>query len=652
MIFDFPTHSFPWWPDSSPFMRPRPPILPSEWAEKHFRLSTAYATQGPITLFPWQVDVINSPIEYQTSVWIAPTQTGKSMLAEAYTGYLIDRRHGNIMFVYHKKETVADVFDERFKPMVKEVPAIRRYWDGDEDNLTKRRFKFRHLIMRIASAGTRGDIAAHNAPYTIGDEFAKWPRKEGFDQVKMLKGRTQASVMLGKETRALYQTSPIDDQDKSWAICHDPHIRFTRPYVKCPHCGTWICMQDKHIQEKPNRKGVKDHNPQRIRAARAAWYQCPVKGCGKEITEEQRYEIWQRPVWADEREKIDQDGKVHGKVQSETVVRQWNRLVVTSWTFAECLACFFEAYQSADSEALKTYVNEDMADWVRTKTKRVSENYLASRMGRYHMIGTPGATVPEGVAVVLCGIDTQDGGFYYVIRGFGFNVESWLLRCDFVQCDMSEDRYQSKPQNVLARLQEELGRYPLERQGGQKLGIAMGLIDRGGHRSTDVDYIVGRTAYLYPYIGTTYHQAPLIEMKKSGIYHGHTRNLSRQVAKEIEGPIWHIPQDCPPAYMEQVLNHYEEEYTDTRGHTKRRWVTGDDHGMPDHYRDCECMIAGVRQILSLERELNDESVVRVIGEAQTIKDAPEEEDKGGREKEQKRQYSDYLSEVTKGLEGW
>jgi len=260
MKYDFPPHSFPFWTGYRELFKIKDFILPSDWINKHFRLSTAYAIQGKMTLFEWQITPVNAIIYFSTVIDIAPVQTGKSLLGEATSAYMIDNYPVNMMFVYAKKDTVEDVFEERLKPMIKDVPAIRRYWSGYEDDLTKKKLKLHTCIIRVASAGLKTEIATHNAGFVYGSELAKWPKK-AFSQTKAIEGRKQASRMLGRKTRTLYETSPEHDQDPSYVECHKPGTVWFRPHYCCPHCEHWQVLMDDRIKEKPNKEGKFDHNP-------------------------------------------------------------------------------------------------------------------------------------------------------------------------------------------------------------------------------------------------------------------------------------------------------------------------------------------------------------------------------------------------------
>jgi len=577
MILTWKTeHNYPFLPGHREFFKIKDFIWPSDWAEKCFKLTTAYATQGDIKLFPWQLFPLNISEYFEELTFIGSVQTGKSLLSEIIIGFKIDTDNQNMMFLYDNKDKVKDMIEERITPLIKEVPEIKKYWSGYDDDLAKRKIKLSHLYIHVGSAGIKGDIASYNAGVIVASELSNWPKKR-FSQTRAIKGRKQAFRMVGKRTFILYETSPQTDQDPSFEIAHRPGTIFFKPVYPCPECGEYQLIYDAKIKEKPNKNGETDHNPERIREENAAYLECEF--CKFQITDEHRLEMAMNVKYAIVSSKkfthdkglklVNQSGKGLKFKQRYGVVN-WNRLVDVTWTFSECLASYFEAFKSPNPEELKTYRNEDMADWVKLRADRYSENYLKSKCVKgaaaYRQYGD-NAFLPEGVSILLVGVDTQDNGFYYIIRGYGMGLETWLIRHDFVFCDMKD--YEN-PADVYNILRKSIYGIPFQKKSKKKVPILAGIIDRGGHRAKDVDYIVSHMQNWVAYIGTSHRTAPLIERKKSGFYHGQSEKFSRIVASQIKSSIWHLPIDVTDDYCKQVLNQYDEEYTDQRGNTKKR----------------------------------------------------------------------------------
>jgi len=589
--------------------KPQKKYLPADWVEKHFILSSAYAVTGRIKLFPWQREIVNACEEVDELYLIAPVQTGKSLIAECIIGYKIDTTRSNMMLTYSKKETLKDIFEERLRPLILECPALKKYWSGNQDDLTKTKLALMHSTLRICGAGVsaRDDIASHNAAVVYGAEVSKWPHLN-IDQIKMLRGRQKASQMFGEKTFMILESSPRTEGDKFYRETHKQGVDIRHAYHPCPHCGNYQVLTDSQIKEKPDRNGDFDHDPERIRSEKAARYECEF--CKGEITERHRINMANRLVWATKAEEVLKDGTILNRKPARRRAYNWSRLINYNYTFYECLASYFEALNNPDPEALVTYQNEDMARFVKTVAKKYNDKFIVSKKQKYLQYGDQ-ARVPNEVLVLLTAIDTQDNGFYYAVRGYGANLESWLIRHDFIPCPMDADEYQD-PKKVLEQIEENIFKTPYVRKDGKKLPVVWGLIDRGGHRSNDVDYICNHNMVLSPYIGSTFPTAPLIELKKSGYYFCNKRNLATIVEKQMNTALWHLPNDVTSDYIKQVLNQYQETTVDIRGNKKTVWRDID----PDHYRDCENMLAAAAIHLQLNEVMNDQDSIDRLNKKQ------------------------------------
>ena len=608
--------------------RIRRPMIPSEWVESNFILTTAYATPGKLKLRLWQVEPINAIMNYHVVMFCGSVQTGKSLLAEGCTGWIIDNLPMNSMICYAKADTVKSVFDERLKPMVQEVPAIRKYWNGDDDRLTQKKITLSHMILRIASAENKNDIATYSAGYVYASEVSKYPKKD-FDQIRALFGR-QEEYRRNGVTRAVIESSPDHEGDPLHRVMYTRGVLNLDPHVRCPHCGKWQVLIDSQIKELPDKNtGEYDHDPERIREEDAAVYECEF--CRKEISERDRSIISKSVVWAAVGEEILADGTVKNRKKAKRVSFRWNRLVDVTFKYSECLARFFSARQSVDPATLKTYQNEDMAVFAKKESRQFSSNWLMQKRLSYSQYGETSG-YPENIIVLTIGMDTQDDGFYYSIRGWAQSMESYLIKHNFVECKMTDDKYKNRDE-IVKLVQEEIIVNIPKRLDGACLSISAGFIDRGGHRPKDVDYLCSRINFLNPYVGSVRKNAPLLEKSKTKtLFNGNTENLSKIVETYSEGELWHLPEDVTEDYCSQFLRQYWQDKIDSHGNSITEYM----HGGKDHLRDCENLNIAASLYLGLEQRLFNPDQINKITKQQAGEVAPkktkEEDIEGGRSK--------------------
>jgi phage terminase large subunit GpA-like protein len=595
--------------------------LPSVWAEENFYLveGAGYAATGRITLYPWQRDPLNAIMHYDRVILCGPVQTGKSLLAEMMVWWVVCNIPMHGMFLYAKKDTVEDVFQDRIVPTIKEVPCIRALWDGNEERLTQSKIKLRNLILRVASAQVQSDIASFSAGLIYASEVCKYKQamldtKNNYDVIKLLRGRQEAYGIMGKKKEIL-ESSPRFKGDLLHKEMYTSGVTNLVPKYPCPTCGAYQQFLLEQIKEVPNASKEKDHDPERIRRDDAAYYECVE--CGNTIPETKRIEIGEKVVWATKEEVVEKDGVVKiGRERRTGISFQWNRLVDYSFKFSECLARFFEAQRSGDPVKLVSMLNEDMGEFGEIRQEERSSSWLMSKIAQppYKMADE---TIPAGVLVVLCGIDTQDKGFYFVLRGFGAGKASWMLDCDWIPVDMEKG---ADPSVVLAAVNTRISRKKLDTVDGRQLEIMFGLIDRGGHKAAFVDHLAANMPWLGVYIGSNRATAPLVEQGKTGIYWTNTQNLSRIVDSDSAREDWYLPEDVPQEYMRQFVRQYDREDTDRYGNKHMKRITGG----ADHIRDCENSIQGCMQILGLDKELFEAVIVNEI--RNSGKDQPEQEE--------------------------
>jgi terminase, large subunit len=592
--------------------RLRRPVRPSEWVEKNFILGKGHARPGPVKLDTWQIEPVNSIQDHPVTILDMPVQVGKSMIGECHLGWIIDNMPMNVMVCFAKSQTVKDVFDERLRPMIEDIPALSRYWNGDPEELTLKKITLAHMIIRIASAEVKSDIATFSAGYIQGDEIAKYPEKD-FDQIRALFGRQEAYRRRGT-IRATMLSSPDREGDALHTLMYQRGVTNLELFHRCPLCGKYQILTDEQVKEIPTESGEFDHNPDRIRRTDAARYECIH--CHKEIRETDRVEMAKSVLWAPSYESIMMDGTVTGKEGFVWTSYNCNRFVDISFTFSECLARFFAARQSPNPVSLKTYQNEDMGRYSKIESRTYSTNWLMAKRGtgvkdkQYRQYGET-AGYPVGSIVLTAGVDTQDAGFFFVVRAWGENMETWLVLEGFIECPMSDEKYKNKDEIVALINQELVTKLPV-RQDGARLPISCAFWDRGGHRHKDVDYIAQHIPWVHAYVGTVNHRAPLIERSKNGTYFlGHTERLSKTIEGYSESDLWHLPEDISEDYCNQFLKQYWQEKIDRHGNRKEEYV----HGGNDHKRDCENLNAAAMVYLQLEQRMFDPAEMGKIREA-------------------------------------
>jgi phage terminase large subunit GpA-like protein len=613
------------WPHEYPLLpgeltafkiRPYPPIL--EWAEKYLNLvSPGYTQPGPFRARHWQKEIINASMYWNNVYEVGATQVGKSTTADIAMYYYMSVFGVNGIVCYANGSTVEDVFKLRIKDMIYYNKCMRENWSGVDDDLTISNIKLRNCIWRVASAQNKNDLATFAAAIVIGSEVSKW-QKQDWNPVLMLRGRQGAFNYTG-EYKTILESSPFEIGDYLYKEVFKPGNILVTPHYKCPHCNHWQEFTDSQIKVRDKDKC----SPEYIRATgeKAVFYECI--SCRQEITEAQRAVIDKDVIWAaptiekddfsQKPEKIYADGTIKSvapggfRAGFDSITYVFNRLVDITFPFYKCLALFFETKD--DPQAHRTYENETMARWKKRQSRKLEINYLESKRGDYYQYGER-HRIPADVKVLTIGIDTQDSGFYYAIFGWGFGMTCWLVRHDFIKLPIDPNQ---NHQDTYIKFRQSLQAEPLLWQDGSEADFRFGLIDRGGHRAEDVDYICSHYPNLKPYIGM---QKPddkkdvIFKSNNGEWFMGQPEMLSDYTGTLLESDTMQFPSDVQHDFLDQIWRQFRDYRISRAGIREERWIHG--YLGPDHYRDCFNLAWGAAKYMKLDKILFNKDMTDTI----------------------------------------
>jgi phage terminase large subunit GpA-like protein len=135
--------------------------------------------------------------------------------------------------------------------------------------------------------------------------------------------------------------------------------------------------------------------------------------------------------------------------------------------------------------SLHNFINSSLAEpWIEDEhVKRRSTHDLQRLCDKRQ----PGEIPDQGVLALTMGADTQDNGFWYVVRAWGRDLESWLVREGFcpdletLRTIASESRYQDSRGNLYA--------------------VSRVFIDSGGHRTGEIYELARKNPLFVPVKG-------------------------------------------------------------------------------------------------------------------------------------------------------
>lgn len=442
----------------------------SEWAEK-YRVLTMSAMPGP-----WKnertphlvgiMDAAGFP-SVQTVILCKSPQTGGSECVHNFVGYCIDTAPGPVLYVYPDELIGRENMRDRIQPMIESSPRLRTYLTGTEDDRGLLRMNLTHMPLYIAWARSASRLSNKPIRYVVFDETDKYPETAGPKETDPI-SLGEARTITYENMKKLFKIStPTTEGNFIWqALTKEAQIIFDY-WVGCPECG-----RDQKMLLKNIRVPEDCHDPNTIEAKGLAWYRCAH--CSAKWGDHQRNQAVKMGGW---RERMP-DGAERVPLNLDTYLSIYKPKKIgfhlPSWispfvSLSKVMADWFAAQR--DKTKLKDFFNKHAAEPWRQYIGERKEDYILKLKD-----ARPRGLAPSGniISGITAAVDTQDNGFFFEIRawGYGFEQESWQIREGFA--------------DSFAALEQILWADEYMDVDGKKYLVQIALIDAMGHRTAEV----------------------------------------------------------------------------------------------------------------------------------------------------------------------
>jgi phage terminase large subunit GpA-like protein len=427
-------------------LRPEPQMLVSEWADAYRRLPSTSAEPGRwrTARTPYLREImdalsVSSPIE-RVAI-IKGAQTGGTEAGLNFLGYIICNSPGLAMLVMPSVDMVRRNTRTRIDPYFDIVPEIaQRVVPAKSrepgNTATHKKFIGGELVMTGANAAA--SLRSTPARFLVLDEIDAFPldvEGEG-DPIALAIQRTV--TYRGRRKILMISTPTIKNFSRIEAAYLESDQR--RYFVPCLHCGELFVINWATIHWE---KGQPE----------TAGCVCP--GCGGFHSERNKPAMLKGGEW---QATAPGDGRTAGF--------HLPALLSPFETWAEIAR--EHTLVSADPSRLKSWVNTKLGEtWEEAAAQDVDIKALTNRAENW------AGALPEGVAAITAGIDTQDGWLAVELVGWGVGEESWSLDWIRLYGDPTSPELWAELEKILAR------KWQHPRAG--QLPIAAACIDSGGH---------------------------------------------------------------------------------------------------------------------------------------------------------------------------
>lgn len=436
------------------------------------------------------------------------TQLMKTAFIENIVGYHAHLDPCPMLLVQPKDEAVEGFSKERITPLIRSTPVLRALIGSKksrsaDETLTYKAFPGGFLAM--VGAGSPDNLARRPVRITLYDETDKYVTTREGDAIALGDER-QATFANYLSVRACSPT--IEGESRIETSFLDGDQR--QASVECPHCGHRNFLEFfRHVEwDKDPDSGI--HFPKTARIfceacgtgwsegerlkslATTRWHQTrPFLCCGSHQDPMAAYEeAWRSPDRAADADPI-------------AMVWDWWASDRHAVYRARCRSC---GAWAVDNEHASFTAGKLFSPWPKDAPHHQAGKWLAAKddpdlrvvfdntqRGRPHKRQAgkdlkaehlaaraehwPGE-VPDGVAVITVGGDTQDDRVELEFVGWGANEESWTLQYAVIEGDTSTDELWERVDQQLLRT--------FRRADGREFTVEAACIDSGGHRTQEV----------------------------------------------------------------------------------------------------------------------------------------------------------------------
>lgn len=445
---------------------PPPRISVPDWADEFRKL----ATEAGSTSGDWDtstVEIARGPMLAATESGVhiitvmCCTQLMKTALLENLFGYFAHLDPCPMLLLQPKEDAAEQFSKERITPLIRVTPALRQLVGGNKQKNSKETLLYKSFtggFLALAGAGSPDNLARRPIRVLLADEVDKYPITREGDPITLAEERTATFGLNWLSVRACSPT--VEDESRIAASYEESDQR--RASMACPHCGHrqfpdffkhvhWPSEGDKHqtklamIHCESCGSGWSEGD--RLRALRTIqWHQTKAfECCGQRHVPLNHYEqawhvddqtavgvVWR---WSEsERHAVHRAicpdcgalgvENIHAGFQASKLFSPWQKDKPS-----DIAAKYLKAKGDPDKEL--AWWNTQMGLPHRPNYgKRLPVDELLSRREVFD------AEVPDGVAVLTAGIDTQADRLEIEVVGWGMDEESWSVAFDVIEGDL------------------------------------------------------------------------------------------------------------------------------------------------------------------------------------------------------------------------
>lgn len=420
-------------------LRAPKPLLPSEWAERHFWVVEG-SRKGPWRNknAPYLAGIMDTFVEpyVEEIVTMAVPQIGKSKMVEILIATIADQFPAPTQYIHPDELSARDVANDRLLPLFQRQRRLARYLTGRSQDLSAKGLRLNHMMIGLPWAGSPARLAMVAVKYQFYGELDKWPvrlKREAGPQA--LAEKRQRTYRFGrKRFKESTPTTPDGHIAVAFGACAAKFVY----RVACPRCDY---MQEMYSKNEAGRKGLRF--PKWLRDPEAArrdgapiWYECEL--CGDRWDDARRDQAVQRGGWFEAETGMERLAYLEA-YRPRTVGFHLSAFFSPFVPLGEIAAAIIEISKLEGVKKLertRDFYNSILGLPFQDHEKQREEHRILALRDRRD-ISKGDAPVPGGgqVCALIGAGDTQTEGYWYEVRaaGWGPSCTTWGLRRGYVR---------------------------------------------------------------------------------------------------------------------------------------------------------------------------------------------------------------------------
>lgn len=475
--------------------RKRKKMLVSVWAEKNRKL-----TDGPMaghywdnSVAPWSKDMMDASMLsfVRRVVNCKCVQSGGTSWIYTCLAYAMDRKPGSALIVYPDRDRARKAMTDRIITMINTSPTLQKLLTGLDEDQAALRVKLMTMLIYMGWSGSITSLGDFSAMYLIKDEADKWKEFPSKDEAGSHESADKRVTVFPDDSKIWDNSTPTRESGHIWqALLYETQV-ISNYWVVCPDCGTHQIMIFKNLKWD----GGHEADTVDLIARKLARYACC--GCGSMWDDYQRdlavlaggWRCLPSGVWLDKFTAL-RGGDYSAMDEAQPMMEyiEEHRIENIGFHTPAWISSFVSLSKSAAAfikgqgkgfrkkTALRDFANNFAAEYFADQESERQETVILKLCDERPAGLVPGrdSNGEPLVAALVAGVDTQDDGYFFVVRAFGYGLdqESWLVSHGFVRTTaglkkvLFEDEYKDADGRV----------YPVSRV----------AIDAMGHRTKDV----------------------------------------------------------------------------------------------------------------------------------------------------------------------